>query len=101
MAVDYKLYDESRLADVARLNLDLAAEHLDLEEGLRDILRSGQREFIVHFPVEMDDGRLKMFTGYRVQHSLYRGPAKGGLRYYPTLDPVSYTHLRAHETRHD
>ena len=86
MAVDYKLYDESRLADVARLNLDLAAEHLDLEEGLRDILRSGQREFIVHFPVEMDDGRLKMFTGYRVQHSLYRGPAKGGLRYYPTLD---------------
>ncbi len=86
MAVDYKLYDESRLVDVARLNLDLAAEHLDLEGGLRDILRSGQREFIVHFPVEMDDGRLKMFTGYRVQHSLYRGPAKGGLRYYPTLD---------------
>jgi len=86
MAVDYKLYDETRLVDVARLNLDLAAEHLDLEEGLRDILRSGQREFIAHFPVEMDDGRLRMFTGYRVQHSLYRGPAKGGLRYHPTLD---------------
>ncbi|GAB4247626.1 MAG: glutamate dehydrogenase [Thermoleophilia bacterium] len=86
MAVDYRDYDETKLGDVGRLLLDIAASHLDLEEGLRDILRTGQRELIVHFPVEMDDGSLRMFTGYRVQHSLYRGPAKGGLRYSPTVD---------------
>jgi hypothetical protein len=79
-------YDETKLIDVAHLQLDIAAEHLRLEPGLLEILRTGQRELIVHCPVQMDDGSLRVFTGYRVQHSLYRGPAKGGIRFHPSVD---------------
>jgi glutamate dehydrogenase (NAD(P)+) len=73
-------------AQVARS--DLAAQKLHLEEGLWKILRSPSREIIVHIPVQLDDGRLETFTGFRVQHSIDRGPAKGGIRYGPnvTLD---------------
>ena len=73
-------------AQVARS--DLAAQKLNLEEGLWKILRSPSREIIVHIPVQLDDGRLETFTGFRVQHSIDRGPAKGGIRYSPnvTLD---------------
>jgi len=69
---------------------DLAARKLNLEEGLWKMLRMPSREVIVHFPVKMDDGRIEMFTGFRVQHSIARGPCKGGLRYAPdvTLDEV-------------
>jgi glutamate dehydrogenase (NAD(P)+) len=62
------------------------AEILGLDQGVRDILSSCTRELTVHFPVHMDDGSLKVFTGYRVQHNLARGPAKGGLRYHPSVD---------------
>ena len=48
-----------------------------------EVLSSPSREVIVHFPVTMDDGRIEMFTGFRVQHSQARGPAKGGIRYAP------------------
>jgi glutamate dehydrogenase (NAD(P)+) len=69
---------------------DFAARKLNLEEGLWKLLRMPAREIIVHFPVAMDDGRMEIFTGYRVQHSIARGPGKGGLRYAPdvTLDEV-------------
>jgi glutamate dehydrogenase (NAD(P)+) len=69
---------------------DFAARKLNLEEGLWKLLRYPAREIIVHFPVAMDDGRIEMFTGFRVQHSIVRGPGKGGLRYSPdvTLDEV-------------
>src|ERR671924_285888 len=69
---------------------DYAAQKLNLDEGLWKILRYPTREIIVHIPVTMDDGRLEIFTGYRVQHSIARGPAKGGVRYSPdvTLDEV-------------
>src|ERR1035441_6871488 len=69
---------------------DFAARKLNLEEGLWKVLRSPSREIIVHFPVTMDDGRIEMFTGFRVQHNIARGPAKGGIRYSPdvTLDEV-------------
>src|ERR1700758_3786083 len=69
---------------------EFAARKLNLDEGLWKVLRSPSREIIVHFPVTMDDGRIEMFTGYRVQHSQARGPAKGGIRYSPdcTLDEV-------------
>src|SRR5216684_2643496 len=69
---------------------DLAAKKLNLDEGLWKVLRSPSREIIVHIPVMMDDGHLEVFTGFRVQHSIARGPAKGGLRYSPdvTLDEV-------------
>jgi glutamate dehydrogenase (NAD(P)+) len=69
---------------------DYAARKLNLDEGIWKVLRSPSREVIVHFPVTMDDGRIEMFTGFRVQHSQARGPAKGGIRYTPevTLDEV-------------
>jgi glutamate dehydrogenase (NAD(P)+) len=69
---------------------DLAAQKLNLDEGLWKILRYPTREIIVHIPVAMDDGRIEVFTGFRVQHSIARGPAKGGVRYSPdvTLDEV-------------
>src|SRR5579863_3282049 len=72
----------------ARFNL--AAEKLQLDEGLWRVLRQPNREIIVHIPVNMDNGQLEVFTGYRVQHSIARGPAKGGIRYAPdvTLDEV-------------
>ena len=69
---------------------DLAAKKLNLDEGLCKILRQPTREVIVHIPVMMDNGRMEVFTGFRVQHSIARGPAKGGVRYSPdvTLDEV-------------
>jgi glutamate dehydrogenase (NAD(P)+) len=76
--------------DVAQQQFDLAAEHLNLSPGLRKVLREPKRELTVHFPVKMDDGSVEVFTGYRVQHNLSRGPAKGGIRYHQnvTLDEV-------------
>ena len=67
-----------------------AAERLNLDPGLLAVLREPRRELTVHFPVHMDDGTVKVFTGYRVQHNLGRGPAKGGIRYHQdvTLDEV-------------
>jgi glutamate dehydrogenase (NAD(P)+) len=67
-----------------------AADRLHLDEGMKQILSHPKRELTVHFPVRMDDGSYRVFTGYRVQHSLTRGPAKGGIRYHQdvTLDEV-------------
>src|ERR1700723_2603435 len=69
---------------------DFAARKLNLDEGLWKVLRSPSREVIVHFPVARDNGAIEMFTGFRVQHSMARGPCKGGIRYAPdvTLDEV-------------
>ncbi|HZP17763.1 MAG TPA: Glu/Leu/Phe/Val dehydrogenase [Terriglobales bacterium] len=69
---------------------DFAAQKLNLDEGLWKVLRYPNRELIVHIPVAMDNGKLEVFTGFRVQHSIARGPAKGGVRYSPdvTLDEV-------------
>ncbi len=76
--------------EVAQQQFDLAAERLDLDPGMRRVLREPRREFTVHFPVKMDDGSVQVFTGYRVQHNLGRGPAKGGIRYHQdvSLDEV-------------
>jgi glutamate dehydrogenase (NAD(P)+) len=69
---------------------DLAANKLNLDEGLWKVLRYPNREIILHIPVAMDSGSLEVFTGFRVQHSIARGPSKGGIRYAPdvTLDEV-------------
>jgi len=74
----------------AQARFDEAANRLGIDEGLQKVLRTPSREMIVHIPVQLDDGRLEVFTGYRVQHSIARGPAKGGVRYGPdvTLDEV-------------
>jgi glutamate dehydrogenase (NAD(P)+) len=76
------------LAAAARF--DEAASRLGLDDGFRKVLGTPAREITVHIPVQLDDGRLEVFTGYRVQHSLARGPAKGGIRFAPdvTLDEV-------------
>lgn len=76
------------LAAEARFNL--AAGRLGMDEGLQKVLRTPSRELTVYIPVMLDDGRIEVFTGYRVQHSIARGPAKGGVRYAPdvTLEEV-------------
>jgi glutamate dehydrogenase (NAD(P)+) len=76
--------------DSQAARFDLAAKKLNLDEGLCKILRQPNREIIVHIPVMMDSGKMEVFTGFRVQHSIARGPAKGGVRYSPdvTLDEV-------------
>ncbi len=63
-----------------------AADHLGLDEGLREVLRRPDREMTVAIPVLMDDGRVEVFTGYRVQHNFSRGPCKGGIRYAPDVN---------------
>ena len=76
--------------EAQRARFDLAAQKLNLDEGLWRVLRYPTREITVHIPVQMDNGHLEVFTGFRVQHSIARGPAKGGMRYAPdvTLDEV-------------
>jgi glutamate dehydrogenase (NAD(P)+) len=65
---------------------DKAADSLNLDAGIRKILGSTQNEILVNFPVKMDDGRIEVFSGYRVQHNNALGPYKGGLRFHPTVD---------------
>ena len=74
----------------AEKRFDNAATKLGLDDGMCKVLRTPSKELTVHIPVQLDDGRLEVFTGYRVQHSIARGPAKGGIRYAPdvTLDEV-------------
>jgi glutamate dehydrogenase (NAD(P)+) len=71
---------------VAQRQFDRAAERLGLDPGLRAVLREPRREFKVHFPVKMDDGSVRVFTGYRVHHNIGRGPAKGGIRYHQDVN---------------
>jgi len=76
---------------IAQEQFDSAADQLDLDPGLRKVLRVPQRELTVNFPVTMDDGHVEVFTGYRIQHNVSRGPAKGGIRYHQdvTRDEVA------------
>jgi glutamate dehydrogenase (NAD(P)+) len=69
----------------AQRQFDAAAELLNLDQSVRALLREPQRQLIVNFPVKMDDGSIRIFEGYRVQHNLARGPAKGGIRYHPQV----------------
>ena len=80
------LEQETNPWEAQAARFDLAAHKLNLDEGLWKVLRSPSREIIVHIPVQMDDGHLEVFTGFRVQHSIARGPAKGGLRYSPDVN---------------
>ena len=75
---------------IASKQFDNAAEILSLDSGMREVLRTPKRQLVVSIPTLMDDGRIKVFEGYRVQHNIARGPAKGGIRYHPnvTLDEV-------------
>jgi len=72
--------------DVAQRQFDEAAEAMNLDPAMREVLRVPQRELITNFPVRMDNGTVRVFTGFRVQHNITRGPAKGGLRYHPAVN---------------
>ena len=72
--------------ETALRQFDDAAAILDLHADVREILRRPKRELVVNFPVEMDNGTIRMFRGYRVHHNITRGPAKGGIRYHPQAD---------------
>ena len=76
--------------DFAQRQFDRAADHLGLDAGMRAVLRHPKRQLIVSIPVRMDNKRIQVFTGYRVQHSIARGPSKGGIRFHPgvTIDEV-------------
>jgi glutamate dehydrogenase (NAD(P)+) len=75
---------------IAQIQFDMAAEFLKLDPGLRQILRVPRRVMEVAIPVKLDNAQVKVFSGFRVQHNIARGPAKGGMRYHPnlTLDEV-------------
>ncbi len=75
---------------ISQIQFDIAAEYLKLDQGLRQVLRTPKRVLEVSIPTKMDNGQVKVFTGFRVQHNIARGPAKGGIRYHPnvTLDEV-------------
>ena len=72
--------------EMAKKQIDIASKYLNVEPGLLERLKHTKREVIVHFPVKMDNGEVRIFTGYRVQHDVSRGPAKGGIRYHPDVD---------------
>ena len=88
--ISHQTDGEQSLYQVALEQLDYVAKLTDLDPDIHEILKYPKRELTVNFPVRMDDGSYKVFTGYRVQHNLARGPAKGGIRYHPsvTLDEV-------------
>ena len=81
---------EFSVFDSMAARFDIAARKLELDEGILKYLRTPNREIIVHIPVAMDNGKLEVFDGFRVQHSIARGPCKGGVRYGPdvTLDEI-------------
>ncbi|HLY77542.1 MAG TPA: Glu/Leu/Phe/Val dehydrogenase dimerization domain-containing protein, partial [Thermoplasmata archaeon] len=76
--------------ETAKRQIDIVADILDIDAGTRDVLKHPKRELTVNFPVRMDDGSYRVYTGYRVQYNMARGPSKGGIRYHPqvTLDEV-------------
>src|ERR671933_2369714 len=75
---------------IAKQQFDRAADYLELEDSMRRVLKNAKRQLIVSIPVKMDSGHVEVFEGYRVQHNIARGPAKGGIRYHPkvSLDEV-------------
>ncbi len=76
--------------ETAKQQIDIVADLIGLNGGVRDVLKHPKREMTVNFPVRMDDGSYRVFTGHRVQYNMARGPTKGGIRYHPqvTLDEV-------------
>ncbi len=80
------LFESSPTFQMAQRQLDSVAEHLDLDAGVLERLRMPKRALVVSVPIRMDDNRTEGFLGFRVQHSLTSGPAKGGLRYHPAVD---------------
>jgi len=81
------------MLEMANYMLERASERLGFDEGMKDWLQRPERKLEVAVPIKMDDGSMKVFTGYRVQHSTARGPAKGGIRYHPAVTEAEVTAL--------
>jgi glutamate dehydrogenase/leucine dehydrogenase len=81
-----KLQENLNPFDIAREQFNIAADLLELDESMREVLVNPKRQLIVSVPVKMDTGHVKVFEGYRVQHNVARGPAKGGIRYHPDVN---------------
>ena len=77
---------ENNPYEIARKQVDIAGKYLELNPGILEMLKSTKREVVVHFPVKLDDGSIRIFTGYRVLHNPALGPGKGGIRYHPAVD---------------
>jgi glutamate dehydrogenase (NAD(P)+) len=90
MATKEAFREELNPFQIAKQQFNRAADYLDLELSMRHVLENTKRQLIVSIPVKMDGGDVQVFEGYRVQHNIARGPAKGGIRYHPnvTLDEV-------------
>ena len=82
---DKELQDEFNPFLAMARRFDIAADHLNLDQGVRDVLRTPDRELTVSVPVIMDDKTIRVFTGYRVQHNFVLGPCKGGIRFAPDV----------------
>ncbi|MFX1260802.1 MAG: Glu/Leu/Phe/Val dehydrogenase [Promethearchaeota archaeon] len=72
--------------EIAKQQIDIVAKHMELDDDLLEVLKHPKRVLEVSVPVRMDNGKIKVFTGYRVQHNEARGPFKGGIRYHPQVD---------------
>src|SRR5512143_2108335 len=81
--------------DMVLAQIDKAEKHLQYDRDMIEKLRYPERSLYVSVPVRMDDGHIKIFKGFRVQHSTVRGPAKGGVRYHPDVDLDEVTALAA------
>ena len=90
MATREALQEELNPFQIAKQQFNRAADYLNLDDSTRNVLSAAKRQLIVSIPVKMDGGDVQVFEGYRVQHNIARGPAKGGIRYHPnvTLDEV-------------
>jgi glutamate dehydrogenase (NAD(P)+) len=90
MATRAAFKEELNPFEISKQQFNIAADYLNLDSSLRQVLQTPKRQLIVSIPVKMDGGDVKVFEGYRVQHNIARGPAKGGIRYHPnvTLDEV-------------
>src|SRR3989440_3666414 len=90
MVTKEAIREELNPFEIAKQQFNKAADYLDLDTSTRHVLSHAKRQLIVSIPVRMDGGETKVFEGYRVQHNIARGPAKGGIRYHPnvTLDEV-------------
>lgn len=90
MAIKEAFQEELNPFEIAKQQFNRAADYLELDPSMRHVLQTAKRQLIVSIPVKMDGGDVQVFEGYRVQHNIARGPAKGGIRYHPnvTLDEV-------------
>ena len=90
MATKQAFQEQLNPYEIAKQQFNRAADYLELEPSMRRVLENAKRQLIVSIPVKMDGGDVQVFEGYRVQHNIARGPAKGGIRYHPnvTLDEV-------------